>query len=282
MCYTDGNKAPWLFQIRKNTPLIPLRDDQPTRTFPIVTILLIALNVLVYAAQQTLPLNASWSMVPYEITHNTDLAGVVGHLGRDGGVSLYQISRGAQVTLGAHDIYYAASPHPVWLTIFTSMFMHGGLLHIGGNMLYLWIFGNNIEDALGKVRFLLFYLVCGVLAAAAQIAVGPNSVIPNVGASGAIAGVLGAYLILYPHARVLSIVPLFVFFLANVRAVWVLLFWIGLQLYQGFAGLGMQHGGGVAYFAHIGGFFAGMLLISLLGGRALTVQQRQGAGPYGR
>lgn len=117
--------------------MIPLHDDQPTRTFPIVTILLIALNVMVYAAQQTLPLDSSWSMVPYEITHNTDLAGVVGHLGRDGGVSLFQIPQGASVTLGARDIYYAASPHPLWLTVFTSMFMHGSLLHIGGNMLYL-------------------------------------------------------------------------------------------------------------------------------------------------
>lgn len=118
------------------------------------------------------------------------------------------------------------------------------------------------------MRFLLFYLVCGVLAAAAQIAVSPNSVIPNVGASGAIAGVLGAYLLLYPNARVLSIVPL--------------LLWIGLQLYQGVAGLGMQRGGGVAYFAHIGGFFAGMLLISLLGGRALAVKQQRDMGLYGR
>ena len=133
------------------------------------------------------------------------------------------------------------------------------------------------------MRFLLFYLVYGVLAAAAQIAVGPNSLIPNVGASGAIAGVLGAYLLLYPNARVLSIVPVFFLgLLTQVRAVWVLLLWIGLQLFQGVAGLGMQRGGGVAYFAHIGGFFAGMLLISLLGGRALTVKQQRGAGPYGR
>lgn len=266
----------------RNTLLIPLHDDQPTRTFPIVTILLIALNVLVYVAQQSLPLDSSWSLVPYEITHHTDLADVVGRLGRDGGVQLYQVPAGAQIAPGPHDIYYALSPHPLWLTIFTSMFMHGSLLHIGGNMLYLWIFGNNIEDALGKVRFLLFYLVCGVLAAAAQIAVGPDSLIPNVGASGAIAGVLGAYLLLYPQARVLSLVPVFVFFLANVRAVWVLLLWIGLQLFQGVAGLGMQRGGGVAYFAHIGGFFAGMLLITLLGGRSLTMKQQRTAGPYGR
>ncbi len=262
--------------------MIPLRDDQPTSTFPIVTVLLIALNVLVYAAQQTLPLDSSWSLVPYEITHNTDLADVVGRVGRDGAVQLYQIPAGTQAALGPNSIYYGLSPHPLWLTVFTSMFMHGGLLHIGGNLLYLWIFGNNIEDALGRVRFLLFYFASGVLAAAAQIAVGPNSLIPNVGASGAIAGVLGAYLLLYPNARVLSIVPVFFLgLLANVRAFWVLLVWIGLQLFQGLSGLGMQRGGGVAYFAHIGGFFAGMLLISLLGGQALAAKQR-GAGPYGQ
>ena len=119
-------------------------------------------------------------MVPYEVTHNVDLAG---HSLRD--------SSGHVVAV------YGPAPHPIWLTIFTSMFMHGGLLHIGGNMLYLWIFGNNIEDALGKFRFLVFYLVCGFVAALSQILSGPNSPVPTLGASGAIAGVLGAYLILY-------------------------------------------------------------------------------------
>ena len=258
--------------------MIPLRDDQPTSTFPLVTILLIALNVLVFLAQQALPLDSSWSLVPAEITHNVDLDHVVGHLTRAGSVDLYRVPANVPIPLGPRDIYYGPSPHPLILTVFTSMFMHGSLLHIGGNMLYLWIFGNNIEDVLGRVRFLIFYLTCGVAAAAAQIAIDPNSYIPNVGASGAIAGVLGAYLILYPHARVLSIVPVFFLgLLAQVRAVWVLLVWIGLQLFQGFSGLGMQRGGGVAYFAHIGGFFAGILLILLLGGQNLVVRQRQRA-----
>jgi len=155
------------------------------------------------------------------------------------------------------------------------MFLHGGLLHIGGNMLYLWIFGNNIEDVLGKLRFLAFYLACGLAASATQIAIDPDSLIPNVGASGAIAGVLGAYFVLYPNARVLSLVPVFVFFLAEVRAFWVLLLWIILNVFQGVAGLGIQHGGGIAHFAHIGGFFAGILLILLLGGRNLAARQQQ-------
>ena len=260
--------------------MIPLRDNQPTSTFPLVTLLLIAVNVLVYIGQQVLPLDSSWSLVPYEITHNTDLNNVVAHFLPSGKPQLYQVPPNTLVHLGPHDIYYGLSPHPLWLTVFTSMFMHGSLLHIGGNMLYLWIFGNNIEDALGKARFLIFYLTCGVAASAAQIAIDPNSLIPNVGASGAIAGVLGAYFILYPEARVLSIVPLFIYFLAEIRAYWVLLVWIGLQLFQGIMGLGMQRGGGVAYFAHIGGFFAGVLLISLMGGRSLVMHQRRRADDY--
>lgn len=258
--------------------MIPLRDNQPTNAFPIVTVLLIAVNVLVYIGQQILPLDGSWSLVPYQITHHMDLNGYVGHITRTGDVHLYQVPPGATVQLGPRDIAYGPPPHPLWLTIFTSMFLHGGLLHIGGNMLYLWIFGNNIEDALGRVRFLLFYFACGLAASWAQIAIGPDSLIPNVGASGAIAGVLGAYFVLYPNARVLSLVPVFVFFLAEVRAFWVLLIWIALQIFQGVNGLGMERGGGVAYFAHIGGFFVGIVLILLLGGPRLAARQRQRAG----
>ena len=257
--------------------MIPLRDNQPTSTFPIVTLLLIALNVLVYIGQQVLPLEQVWALVPYEVTHHVDLNGAFAHFGRDGVPHLVQPPPGAVVRLGPNDIVYGPSPHPLWLTVFTSMFLHGGLLHIGGNMLYLWIFGNNIEDALGRGRFLLFYLVCGAAASAAQIAIDPDSLIPNVGASGAIAGVLGAYFILYPNARVLSIVPVFVFFLAEVRAYWVLLLWIVLNVFQGVAGLGSRHGGGVAHFAHIGGFAAGIVLILLLGGQNLVVRQRRRA-----
>ncbi len=250
--------------------LIPLHDNQPTRSFPLMTLLLLALNGLVYFGQQTLPLESAWALVPYEITHGIDLNNVVGQIGPSGQVTLLPVPPGAAVTLGPREIYYGLSPHPVWLTLFTSMFMHAGLLHLGGNMLYLWIFGNNVEDVLGRGRFVLFYLACGVAASAAQIAISPNSLIPNVGASGAIAGVLGAYFVLYPNARVLAIVPIFIAFLAEVRAYWVLLLWIVLNVFQGVAGLGARGSGGVAHFAHIGGFFAGMLLISLLGGRKLA------------
>jgi len=256
--------------------LIPLRDDQPTRTFPLITLLLIALNVLVYIGQQVLPLEQVWALVPYAVTHGVDLNGTFAHIGRDGVAHLVHPPPGAVVRLGPGDIVYGPSPHPLWLTVFTSMFLHGGLLHIGGNMLYLWIFGNNIEDVLGRVRFLLFYFACGLAASVAQIAIAPDSLIPNVGASGAIAGVLGAYFVLYPNARVLSIVPLFfIGFLAEVRAFWVLLLWIVLNVFQGVSGLGMTNGGGVAHFAHIGGFFAGVLLILLLGGRNLAARQQR-------
>ncbi len=244
--------------------MIPLRDDQPTSTFPIVTVLLIAVNVLVFLGQQVLPLDSSFALVPYEVTHHVDIA--------------HRVLRGPN---GEVEFVYGPSPHPLWLTIFSSMFLHAGWLHIGGNMLYLWIFGNNIEDALGKVRYLLFYFVCGLAAGALQIATDPNSIVPNLGASGAIAGVLGAYLILYPDARVLSIVPIFGFgFLASIRAFWVLVLWVVVDVLPAFVpGLGeMQRGGGgVAYFAHLGGFAAGFLLITLMGGKRLVARQQRRA-----
>lgn len=158
-----------------------------------------------------------------------------------------------------------APVHPAWLTIFTSMFMHGGLLHIGSNMLYLAIFGNNVEDRLGHFRFFIFYMACGFLAAVAHILSAPFSPVPTLGASGAVAGVLGAYFLLYPHARVTCLVFLF-FFVTTIQlpAVIVLGFWIIGQILSASSGAGMQVGGGIAYWAHIGGFFAGMLLISAM------------------
>ena len=260
--------------------MIPLRDDQPTSTFPIVTILLIAANVLVYLVQQTTPgFNDLFSMVPYRVTHPQDLGPYVAQITAQG-VAVQHIPAGyAPTGLGPDQVFVGQGYAPAWATIFTAMFMHENLLHIGGNMLYLWIFGNNVEDALGKVRFLLFYLVCGVAAALAQLATDVNSIIPTLGASGAIAGVLAAYWLLYPNARVLTIVPIVISFLAEIRAYWVLGFWIVLQLYLGFRGLGMQHGG-VAYFAHIGGFIAGLIIIQLLGGQRLVARQRQRSAYY--
>ncbi len=257
--------------------MIPLRDNQPTSTFPIITVLLIAANVVVYLAQQTVPgLESALEMVPYRLTHPFDPSDFVLQVSAHGNLT-QRLPPGLYPppgALGPNQMFIGPSLQPPWLTIFTAMFMHANLLHIGGNMLYLWIFGNNVEDALGRFRFLAFYLVCGAVAAFAQIAVGPDSLIPTLGASGAIAGVLGAYFVLYPDARVLTIVPIFVAFLTEIRAFWVLLFWIALNVFQGFNGLGMQRGG-VAYFAHIGGFFVGMLLISLLGGRRLAARQQR-------
>jgi Uncharacterized membrane protein (homolog of Drosophila rhomboid) len=228
--------------------MIPLRDENPTRTTPVLTWLLILVNVLVYFAQATGGVYetragmggpmAGWTMIPVEVTQGIDIP------------------------------INGPTLQPTWLTLFTSMFMHGSLLHLGGNMLYLFIFGNNIEDALGKVRFLLFYLVCGVAAAAAQIAIGPLSQIPTLGASGAIAGVLGAYLVLYPRARVDSLVILGIFITrASVPAFLLLGFWLVSQFFGQFLGILRESQGGVAYMAHIGGFLAGMLLIRLFGAK---------------
>ena len=154
---------------------------------------------------------------------------------------------------------------PPFLTLFTSMFMHGGWLHLIGNMWYLWIFGDNVEDAMGKFRFIVFYLLAGVLSGLAQVVISPHSTIPALGASGAIAGVLGAYLILYPRASVLTIVPLG-WYIQTVRlpALLVLGLWFVIQLFYGLASLpGAGQTGGVAFFAHIGGFVTGLVLVKL-------------------
>jgi membrane associated rhomboid family serine protease len=157
-------------------------------------------------------------------------------------------------------------PEPPYFTLVTSLFLHGGWVHLLGNMLYLWIFGNNVEDAMGHGRFTVFYLLCGFAAAAVQVAFQPDSPVPMVGASGAIAGVLGAYLVLFPHARILALVPLGFFTqLTEVPAVLFLPLWFLLQLLYGLASLGVQTqlGGGVAFWAHVGGFVAGVLLVRL-------------------
>ena len=164
---------------------------------------------------------------------------------------------------------------PPAIGLLTSMFLHGGLVHVGGNMLYLWIFGNNIEDVLGHTRFLAFYLLCGVIAAGTQVLMAPASLVPMIGASGAIAGVLGAYALRFPRARVLVLIPIIFFLrLTWVPALLVLGLWFVLQLFSGIGGVAdmrATHGvtGGVAFFAHIGGFVAGMLLLRLFEPRAV-------------
>lgn len=220
--------------------MIPLRDHQPGRGTPIIVFLVIALNVLVFLFQATLPaprLEAfiqSYGMIPREITTGVDIP--------------------------------PPGPRPIQTTLITSMFMHGGWLHLIGNMLYLWVFGNNVEDVFGHVGFLIFYLVTGLAASFLQIAIAPSSRIPNIGASGAIAGVLGAYLIFFPRARIDTLVGRVV---VPLPAIYVLGFWIVLQFFQGLAALSPEaaEAGGVAWWAHIGGFIAGLIIAVFFRGR---------------
>lgn len=241
--------------------MLPLRDNIPTRRFPIVCVVLIVLNVLVFLADQASSVN-----LVIQTESGRQIQQTMGGLSYRYAMIPAYVS--GQSSVGLTPLFL----HPAWLTIFTSMFLHANWLHIGGNMLYLWIFGNNIEDVLGRGKFLLFYLLCGVGAAGVQILSDPTSPIPNLGASGAIAGVMGAYLILYPAARILSIVPLFgiVGTLLEVPAIIVIGFWIILQVVDAqFLSGGDVMNGGVAYLAHVGGFGTGIVLIWLLGGRRL-------------
>jgi membrane associated rhomboid family serine protease len=209
--------------------MIPLKDDNPTSRRPIITYYIIGLCILIFLIQlssqsyKTGQLFYSYGLIPSVLMGHNQLP-----------MDLYAI--------------------PGWLTIFTSMFMHGGFMHLAGNMLYMWIFADNIEDNLGPTKFLLFYLIVGTGAAMTQVLMDTQSQVPMVGASGAIGGVLGAYLINHPNARVLVLIP-FGFFsqLIKIRALYVLGFWFILQF--------ISSGGGVAYAAHIGGFISGIVLI---------------------
>jgi len=228
--------------------LFPLKDDNPSRATPVFTIALIIANVLVFIYQVSL-----------------EVGGVEGARAAESFIREFGLVP-CRLTGSCHSS--PDLPSPV-LTIFTSMFMHGGWFHVGGNMLYLGIFGNNVEDTLGHVRYLLFYLASGVAAALAQVAVSPTSDVPMVGASGAVSGVLGAYLLLFPHARVTTLIILGFFFrVVKVPAVIVLGFWIVLQVLNGLGSFGAR--GGVAFFAHIGGFLAGIALLFVLRPRAGT------------
>jgi rhomboid family protein len=224
--------------------MIPLKDDVPSSSFPFVTIGLIVLNVLVFLYQASIGMGSERAAEAFILEFGAVPCRVTGACTVPGDF-----------------------PAPI-ATIFTSMFMHGGLFHVAGNMLYLWIFGDNVEDTLGHGRFLLFYLLAGVVAALAQIMVHPDSRVPMVGASGAVSGVLGAYLLLFPYARVLVLL-IFGFFFRIVRwpASIVLGFWIVVQFLNGLITVSVAAGGaagGTAWFAHIGGFLAGMVLLFLM------------------
>lgn len=220
----------------------PIGDDNTQRRLiPFVNYTLIAINVLVFLYQWgNDEFTLGYSVVPAEITQGRDIIGPV---------------------RGVSGLHLANSPSPIYLTLLSSMFMHGGLLHLGGNMLYLWIFGDNVEDRMGHLKYLIFYLLCGFLASATHIFFGPKSVIPSLGASGAIAGVLGAYLILFPRQGV----RVFQFgFIAEVPALIVIGLWGLLQFWSGFGSLSkVGESGGVAFMAHVGGFVAGILLVFL-------------------
>jgi membrane associated rhomboid family serine protease len=220
--------------------MIPIRDENPAKSFPAVTLGLIAACIAAFAYQASLPprlaqqLALMYGLVPRVITNFPELG--------------------------------TEALAPGLLSLLTSMFLHGDLLHLAGNMWFLWIFGNNVEDALGHLGFLLFYVLAGLAAAATQIAALPDSVVPMVGASGAIAGVLGAYMILFPHARIVTLVPFVFLYFVRLPAFIVLGMWFLFQVVHSAAPIN-PYRGGVAWFAHIGGFVAGMILLLVLAPR---------------
>jgi membrane associated rhomboid family serine protease len=214
--------------------MFPLRDDNPTARFPILTLVLILLNALVFVYEWTLPPGSREFFIRQHALIPAELGG-----GAPGG----------------------------WIHLFTSQFLHAGPMHLGGNMLYLWIFGNNIEDTLGRLRFLPFYLGCGAAAGLVHAAAAPSSTVPTIGASGAVAGVLGAYALLFPRAKVYTLVILFVFLrvFPLPAALWLGI-WLAFQILSAVGSRAME-GGGVAWFAHLGGFAVGFLLIKLVSPR---------------
>jgi membrane associated rhomboid family serine protease len=229
--------------------MIPYRDENPAELTPIFTIALILANVaawiFVQGAGGNLELSiCRFGMIPVELSGREIVGQQVCPLG---------------------DL--------TWQTLFSSMFMHGGWVHLGSNMLFLWVFGNNVEDSMGHFRFVLFYVLCGLAAAFLHIVISSNSAIPTVGASGAISGILGAYMVLYPRVRVHVFFPPFWFF--SMRAGWVLGYWIAIQILLGIAQVGGQVSG-VAVWAHIGGFFAGVILVKLFERPQLVSAKREG------
>jgi membrane associated rhomboid family serine protease len=241
---------------------LPLKDINPTGRRPIATYTLIAANVAVFIYQMSLGSRlgnafvAAYGATPFEITRMTDLIGDV-----KAGLPLIHVP----------------GPHPIALTLLTSMFLHGGFAHLGGNMLFLWIFGNNVEDILGPARFVLFYLACGIGAHALHIASDPSSVVPTIGASGAISGVLAGYLIAFPRARVLTLVFLGLFIRMTVLPAYIIIvYWFVIQFVFALASLGGTGTGGVAWFAHVGGFLAGIALMLAMAGGRLSWLRRTG------
>ena len=235
--------------------MIPISDDNPARLMPVVTWLIIGLCIAAYVWERSLG-------------HDMDAAiAVLGFVPAS-------LRHPVAVPPGFMSV-------PAGATIFSSMFLHGGLLHLGGNMLYLWIFGNNVEDAMGHGRFIVFYLICGVAAALTLAWIDPDSSVPMIGASGAISGVLAGYVLLFPRARVTVIVPLgIIFYLLALSAFWVVSFWFVLQLVS--AAFSNPEQPGVAWWAHVGGFAAGLLLTPLFKSQRFPLFGRPRQGPWAR
>jgi membrane associated rhomboid family serine protease len=242
--------------------VIPYHDENATARTAVVTLILIALCVLawllVQGAGATVPLAASvcnLGLIPGELT------GLV--------------PAGARFPMG-EGLLCLTDPGPQYTHVITSMFLHGSWMHLIGNMWFLWLFGNNIEDSMTRPRFVVFYLLCGIAAALLQVVLEPDSAIPMVGASGAISGVMGAYLVLYPRARVFTLVPLGFFLTSIALPAWVMLiYWMVLQLLGGLTSIGGEQTGGVAFWAHVGGFLAGVLLVKPFARRDHVVAHRQ-------
>jgi membrane associated rhomboid family serine protease len=240
--------------------VFPLKDNIPTRGFPLLTVAIIVTCTLVYFGFERGGLG-------------------LGDTGNERVLECGATADGRVACEGQPGVSGTAPDQaPTWLTLLTSMFMHGSLLHLAGNMLFLWIFGNNIEDSMGKVRFAVFYLLGGVAAIAAQVAIDADAPIPTVGASGAIAAVLGGYALLYPRARIVTVIFIIIFFtFVELPALVVLGLWILLQIFYGLNDIAQPvgGGGGVAYFAHIGGFVFGLLAIKLFATRINEDYDRQ-------
>src|SRR5205085_8494223 len=265
--------------------LIPIRDENPTSRTAVVTLGLIALNVIAFLLWEPTfksePVQQMFffchAEIPWETTHQTSLA-------RGGPQAVSAIQADLKVSraqaAGFQGLLKRKCPDKSWWqSIFVAMFLHGGWLHIGGNMLFLWIFGNNVEDRVGRFVYVLLYFLGGIAATALQTAVAPNSVIPNLGASGAIAAVLGAYIVMFPRARVLTLVFFFFITIIELPAIFVLGAWFVLLLFSGVGSLGAEVNGGVAYFAHVGGFVLGVVAAYLFfprqrGGRRPAIPRR--------
>jgi membrane associated rhomboid family serine protease len=282
--------------------LIPLKDNIPTGRFPILTVLLIAVNIAVFAWQLSFSSDSystpqlgelgvpesdentlEYGAIPYRLTHPGEDCAVGTVVGQNRpraevvcqGTPEYREAKSLAAEQGAP--FQPLDSPPWWVTIFTSMFMHGGILHLAFNMLFLWIFGNNVEDSMGRGRFALFYLLAGIAAAYAQALLDTSATVPAIGASGAVAGVLGGYLLLYPHARVLTLVFIIFFVtLIEIPAIVMLGIWFVLQFLPAIGQLATPDvsatGGGVAYFAHVGGFVFGLAAIKLFANRYREAQ----------